>query len=47
MFTEWQHGNKPCKSRTYQKLVATITATEWQHGNNLVKLGKNEMSNRL
>ena len=47
MFTEWQHGNKPCKSRTYRKLVATITATEWQHGNNLVKLGKNEMSNRL
>jgi len=37
LFTEWQHGNKPCKSRTYLKIVATFTATEWQHGNNLVK----------
>ena len=37
MFTEWQHGNKPCKSRTYLEIVATFTATEWQHGNNPVK----------
>jgi hypothetical protein len=51
MFTEWQHGNKPCKSRTYLKIVATFTATKWQHGNNLVKpsltwwwLGNSQMS---